>query len=96
MRVMIAGIAIAHTMLVVREGCASHLSGALPGVALSAEVWLREFRRQNWFLVECLPCRMSIVCCAKDAEVFRVVGSAERERFDVVDLEIVGGVAYVA
>jgi hypothetical protein len=37
---------------------------------------------------------MLIVSCAKDPEIFRLVGSAQGKRFDVVDLEIVGAVAF--
>jgi hypothetical protein len=39
---------------------------------------------------------MPIVGRAEDPEVIRVVGSAQGEWFDVVDLEIVGAVAFVA
>jgi hypothetical protein len=39
---------------------------------------------------------MPIVGRAKDPEVFRIVGAAEGEWFDAIDLEIVGAVAFVA
>ena len=62
----------------------------------SAEISLGEFRRRNWFLVEYLSRYMTVVCCAKDTEVFRGVGSAQGKWPDVIDLEIVRAVALVA
>ena len=57
---------------------------------------MREFRRRKWFLVEGLSRDMTVVCCTEDTEVSRIVGPAQGERFDVVDLEVVGGFAFVA
>ena len=62
----------------------------------SVEVSLREFRRRNWFLAEHLSRYMTVVCGAKEAEVLWVVGSAEGKWLDVIDLEIVGGLAFAA
>jgi len=56
----------------------------------------RLVRRRKWVVVEYLSRYMTIVGGAQDAQVLCVVGSAESERVNVIDLQVVRAVARAA